>query len=143
MNILVSACLLGVECRYDGKGYADERVLKLGEKHNLIPVCPEQLGGMTTPREPSEQRNGKVVSCTGEDVTACFEKGADETLRLAELLHCSCALMKSKSPSCGCGRIYDGTFTGCLAKGNGVAVQKLLDNGIQVITEDNLNELEL
>lgn len=142
MNILVSACLLGVECRYNGIGHPDERVLKLSEHHTLIPVCPEQLGGLPTPREPSE-RAGGVIGRDGRDVSAEFEKGAEETLRIAGLCHCSCAVMKSKSPSCGCGRIYDGTFSGRLIPGDGVAVEKLRGHGIRVVTEDRLEELEL
>lgn len=143
MNILVSACLIGVECRYNGKGHPDERVLKLSERHTLIPVCPEQLGGLPTPREPSERAEGGVVGRDGRDVTTEFERGAEETLRIAELCCCSCAVMKSKSPSCGCGRIYDGTFSGRLIPGDGVAAEKLRGCGIRVVTEDCLEELEL
>ncbi len=137
MRILVSACLLGVCCRYDGKSKSNDRVLRLAEKHELIPVCPEQLGGLPTPRPPAEIRNGRVISCTGLDVTAQYEKGAAETLRLCDLLHCDCALLKARSPSCGCETVYDGTFSGTLIPGRGIAVQLLSQPQITVLSEEN------
>jgi len=141
--ILVSACLLGIPCRYNGEEKANKLVLKLCEQHTLIPVCPEQLGGLPTPREPSERKGDRVVSRTGADVTAEFERGAKETLRIAKLCGCSCAIMKSKSPSCGCGKVYDGSFTGKLIPGNGAAAQKLMDHDILVVTEDEIADLPL
>ncbi len=143
MNILVSACLLGVECRYNGGGCLNDGVMGLSAEHLLLPVCPEQLGGLPTPREPSERLGDKVVSSTGRDVTAQFERGAQETVKIAEMFHCSCAVMKSKSPSCGCGMIYDGSFSGSLIPGNGTAAQKLLESGIHVYSEDRIDELKM
>ena len=141
MKILVSACLLGVKCRYDGKDNFSEKVKKLGEKHELIPVCPEIMGGLPTPREPSERRGEKVVSRTGKDVTDNFLRGAEETLRLAKLFSCDCAVLKERSPSCGSGRIYDGTFSSTLTEGYGVTAQLLRENGIKVYGENEIEKL--
>lgn len=138
MNILVSACLLGTACRYDGKAKANEKVVGLLKKETLIPVCPEQLGGMTTPRLPSEIRGDRVVNEAGEDVTACYQKGAEEALKLAKLYGCSLALLKERSPSCGCGQIYDGTFSKNLTEGDGITAGLLKKNGIRVIGESDL-----
>ncbi len=137
MNILVSACLLGTPCRYNGKGSADERVLTLRERHHLIPVCPEILGGLATPRTPAERRGDRVVAKDGKDVTGAYERGAEEVLRLARLFDCQAAVLKERSPSCGAGKIYDGTFSGMLTEGNGVCAQMLLDAGIQVLGESD------
>lgn len=135
MNVLVSACLLGVRCRYDGSGQENPEVRRLMEGNTLIPVCPEILGGLATPREPAERRDGRVVTRAGADVTDAFCRGAEETLRLARLFHCELAVLKERSPSCGCGRIYDGTFTGTVIPGSGVAAELLTQNGIRVIGE--------
>lgn len=136
-NILVSACLLGLCCRYDGKSKADERVVKLLEREDitLIPVCPEQLGGMKTPREPSERRGEGVRNRLGEDVTAHYQKGAEETLKLARLYGCGRAILKERSPSCGSGQIYDGTFGRTLTRGDGVTAELLKRSGIEVLGE--------
>lgn len=138
MKILCSACLLGVRCRYDGKGKASDKVLALLDRHQLIPVCPEQLGGLSTPRPPCEMgADGRIRSESGEDKSAAFERGADEALRLFELTGCEAALLKARSPSCGKGLIYDGTFSGALTQGNGALAQRLLHEGIPVYTEDD------
>lgn len=139
MNILVSACLLGIDCRYCGDGKFSEEVYKLKDKHNLIPVCPEQLGGLTTPRTPAEIVDGRVVTKEGADVTERFKKGAEETLKIAKLLDCKTAILKCKSPSCGHGKIYDGTFTGTLIDGNGITAAKLMENNIKVMTEEDIS----
>lgn len=141
MNILVSACLLGVCCRYDGTGAANEAVLKLMQNHTLIPVCPEQLGGLPTPREPSERHANRVVTASGEDVTEAFEKGAQEVLKLARLYDCKLAVLKERSPSCGGDLIYDGTFSGRLVEGTGITAALLMRNGIKVVGENGLPEL--
>ena len=141
MNLLVSACLLGTACRYNGTGCADERVLRLARFHSLIPVCPEQLGGLPTPRPPVELRDGRAAAKDGHDCTGPFQKGTEETLRLAKLLRCGAAVLKSRSPSCGCGQIYDGTFSGKLVPGNGLTAQKLLEAGIAVCSEDECGKL--
>ncbi len=140
-NILVSACLLGVACRYDGKRKPNEAVIALKEKYNLIPVCPEIMGGLPTPRLPSEIRGETVIMENGEDVTDKYSKGAEETLRLARLFGCGKAVLKEKSPSCGSGRIYDGTFSKTLTEGNGVTAGMLLANGIRVAGETEIDAL--
>lgn len=144
MNILVSACLLGMYCRYDGKEQENSQVIKLiktAERHMLIPVCPEQAGGMMTPRLPSECRDGRVVNREGEDVTSFYEKGAEQALKLARLYHCDYAVLKERSPSCGKGTIYDGTFSGVLTGGDGVTAALLEKNGIRVFGESQIEEL--
>ncbi len=137
MRILVSGCLLGICCRYDGNSKCNERVLRLSEKHELIPVCPEQLGGLPTPRPPAEIRKGRVINRLGQDVTAQYEKGAAETLRLYELLHCDCALLKARSPSCGAEAVYDGSFSGTVIRGQGVTAKLLSQNQITVLSEES------
>lgn len=134
---LVSACLFGINCRYDGRSKPDKKVIKLATKEILIPVCPEQLGGLPTPREPQEQKGSRVFTISGKDVTENFERGAQQTLTIARLLKCKEAIFKQESPSCGCGRIYDGTFTGKLIKGDGVTASLLKKNGIRIMTEED------
>jgi len=141
MNILVSACLLGVECRYNGYGVLQEDIVKLMDKHTLIPVCPEQLGGLPTPRNPVELTEGRALTKEGIDVTKEFLKGAIETLKLARLYRCEAVILKSNSPSCGSGKIYDGTFQGILIEGNGLTAELLKEHGIKVYTEHELKEL--
>ena len=139
--ILVSACLLGLPCRYDGTGKADERLLALAKTHQLIPVCPEQLGGLPTPRAPSERLGSRVVARTGADVTDAYTRGAQQTLALAQRFGCTAALLKQRSPSCGKGEIYDGTFTGTRVPGDGVTAALLSAHGIRVYGEDDVAEL--
>lgn len=135
MKILVSACLLGVRCRYDGKSKPHPAVERLMEQHTLIPVCGEILGGLPTPRVSAERQGERVVTADGRDVTAAYRRGAEEVLRLAKLYGCKAAVLKERSPSCGSGRIYDGTFTGTLTDGWGVTAELLRDHGICVIGE--------
>jgi len=139
MNILVSSCLLGLDCRYNGTHCFSESVAALSTIHTLIPVCPEQMGGLPTPRAPLERARGLVIDKDGRDYTAAVEKGSDEVLKIAKLLICTHAITKSRSPSCGCGIIYDGTFTRHMTEGNGLAVDKLLAAGIQVTDENHLS----
>ena len=141
MTILVSACLLGCPCRYDGTAKADPRVLALMERHTLIPVCPEQLGGLPTPRLPSERREGGVFDRGGKDVTVQYRQGAEEVLRLARLYGCTHAVLKERSPSCGSGQIYDGSFFHVLVPGSGVAAELLAQNGITVLGESQADIL--
>ena len=138
--ILVSACLLGARCRYDGAEKADDRVTALLDRKDvvLIPMCPEQLGGMATPREPSERRDGGVRNQKGEDVTWYYRRGAEEALKLARLYGCRCAILKERSPSCGCGQIYDGTFTRTLIPGDGITAELFREQGIRVYGESSL-----
>ena len=141
-NLLISACLLGVECKYSGGSNAlpEETIGKLRARYRLIPVCPETAGGLPTPRDPSERCGERVVSCRGADVTAQFKKGAEAALTLARRYGCTTALMKGHSPSCGSGLIYDGSFSGKLVKGDGCAAELLKAAGVSVVGE-NVTEL--
>ena len=140
MKILVSHCLLGEPCRYDGASRLDRQVLELHRAgHNLIPVCPEVLGGLDTPRAPAElQPDGRVVNEDGEDVTAAYRAGAEAALKIARETGCTLAVLKARSPSCGCGEVYDGTFTHTLKGGWGVAARLLMEAGITVMDEEDL-----
>ena len=142
-RLLISRCLLGEPCRYDGKSkpLPDETLQALRARYDLIPVCPEVLGGLPTPRTPSERRGGRVVMKTGADVTAEYRRGAEEALRRAQENQVCAALLKERSPSCGRGEIYDGAFTGTLTKGNGVTAEVLLENGIPVYGESEIETL--
>lgn len=145
---LCSACLLGIRCRYDGNIEPDEKVIELSKKETLIPVCPEQLGGLPTPRIASEIQGMsgenvldgkcKIINKIGEDVTQHFIKGAEETLKIAQLFNITEAIMHQKSPSCGCGLTFDGTFSKKFIKGDGVTTALLKRNGIKVINEDDV-----
>lgn len=140
--ILVSACLLGVPCRYDGASKPCPAVAELERKYRLIPVCPEQLGGLPTPRPASEiGKDGKVRNTLGVDVTAQYRAGAEAALRLALANGCQIAVLKEKSPSCGSGRIYDGSFSGNLTDGDGVTVQLFRKNGIRTVGEHDIEAL--
>lgn len=141
IRVLVSQCLLGVDCRYDGGNNFRSEVLELIEKSEVIPVCPEILGGMTTPRLPSERLGNRVVNKAGEDVTAAFERGAAQALRIAELYGAKYAVLKQRSPSCGSEMIYDGTFSGKKIPGKGVACEAFEAAGIAVFDEDHICEL--
>lgn len=136
-------CLLGEPCRYDGKSVPLDGTIieKLKEKYTLVTVCPEQEGGLPTPRIPAERKGEKVVRRDGVDVTAEYRKGAEVALSLCRRFGISIALMKAKSPSCGAGRIYDGTFSGTLTDGDGVTVSLLSGNGIKIFTENDVNSL--
>jgi uncharacterized protein YbbK (DUF523 family) len=136
-KILVSACLAGEPCRYDGGSMAHPVVERLRESWELVLVCPEQLAGLPTPRPRHELRSGRVVSEHDADCTSAFAHGARETLRIAREHGCKRAVLKARSPSCGRGMIYDGTFTGRLVPGNGVTAALLLQSGIDVQTEDD------
>lgn len=135
---IVSACLAGVKCRYDGESQPCDKILELVRNGEAIPVCPEQLGGLPTPRAQAEQQGAKVITKDGADVTNEFHRGAIEVLNLAKLVGCKEAILKSKSPSCGSGIVYDGTFTGTLIEGDGVLVRLLKENGINVLRDDEI-----
>lgn len=141
MRLLVSGCLLGLCCRYDGASKAHPEVLRLKEKHELVPVCPEQMGGLSTPRPPAERQGDRVMARSGADVTEQYRRGAEEALRLCRLLDCDAAVLKERSPSCGCGVIYDGSFSGTLVPGDGVTAELLKGQGIPVYGESQLGEL--
>lgn len=139
-KVIISACLLGVRCRYDGKSnkLPDETLEMLMQRYDLIPVCPECYGGLTTPRVPSERLEDRVVSKGGADVTAEFQKGASAVLYLAQLFGAKKAILKKNSPSCGSGTIYDGTFTGTVVPGDGVTAELLKNNAVTVLNESEL-----
>ena len=140
-NLIISACLLGMPTRYDGKSVAKVDAAKLSEKYNLIPVCPEIYGGLPTPRVPSEKQGSAVRMKDGTDVTENFARGAASTLEIAKISGAKRALLKAKSPSCGKGQIYDGSFSGTLTSGNGTAAALLMANGIEVLTENEIDKL--
>jgi len=135
---LCSACLLGINCRYDGKSEPNKKVIELSKKEVLIPVCPEQLGGLPTPREPAEQKGKKVLTKSEKGVTENFERGAEQVLKVVKLFGIKEAIMKQRSPSCGCGQVYDGTFSGKIIMGDGVTTVLLKRNGVKVISEEDL-----
>ncbi|MCK4534171.1 MAG: DUF523 domain-containing protein [Syntrophobacterales bacterium] len=145
--IMVSACLLGLNCRYDGESRPDEDLLSSSLRKLFVPICPEQLGGLPTPRAPSEiiggdgldvlERRSRVLSASGSDVTDCFLRGANEAMRLVELLEISTAIMKEKSPSCGVCYIKR---NGSIAQGSGVTSALLAKRGIRVISSDRIKD---
>jgi uncharacterized protein YbbK (DUF523 family) len=145
---LCSACLVGIKCAYDGKDRFDSKAKDLFDRGLVVPVCPEQLGGLPTPREKREVNGGngrlvldgkaRVIEISGKDMTEAALKGAEETLRIANQLGIKEFIGKARSPSCGCGRIYDGTFSGSLVKGDGVTVALLKKSGIKTMNEDDL-----
>lgn len=139
--IIVSACLLGIRSRYNGEEAVSEEVSLLSRKYELIPVCPELLGGLSVPRPPAEILGGRVIDKEGADVTANFILGAEKTAEIAERHGCSQAVLKARSPSCGAGVIYDGTFSGKRISGNGITADRLFSLGINIVSEDNLNAL--
>ena len=139
-NVLISACLLGVSCRYDGLSKPlDERILRdLKSRYHLIPICPEVFGGLPTPRIPAEiGKDRRVFRQDGAEVTAEYRKGAHEALRLARLFDCKTAILKERSPSCGNGEIYDGTFTGARIFADGITAELLKVNGIRILGESH------
>ena len=140
MNILISACLLGQYCRYYGqtKVYPQVQALLGRDDIHLIPVCPEQCGGLATPRPAAERQGKRVVTTNGSDVTAQYQRGAEAALYWARLFHCTKAILKEKSPSCGHGQIYDGTFSRTLTAGDGVTVELLRAEGLEIIGESDL-----
>ena len=141
MVIMVSACLMGNNCRYKGDSCKNDNVLKYVAGHDVIAVCPEVMGGLSTPRSPSEIVGDKVMNKDGIDVTREYMAGAEMALKLARENHVELCIMKSKSPSCGCGRIYDGSFTGGMVDGDGVTVALLKKNGFKVLTELEIEQM--
>ncbi|WP_272699029.1 DUF523 domain-containing protein [Desulfovibrio sp. Fe33] len=138
--IIVSACLAGIYCRYNGEAEPFEPVVDLIRQGRAIPFCPEAFGGLPTPRRPCEILGDKVVDADGVDRTAEFRRGAEEGLRLAKLAGCREAVLKARSPSCGSGVIYDGSFTSTRVPGDGFFARLLKENGIAVRTEEDLAE---
>ena len=142
MKILVSACLLGENCKYNGTNNKNEQVIALGKKHKLIPVCPECFAGMPIPRTPCEIVGEKIFSKDGRNLTAEFRDGAEKTLYIAEENGCRLAVLKERSPSCGFGKIYDGSFSSKLTDGNGFTAQLLYDNGITILGESKIDKIK-
>lgn len=140
-KIIVSACLLGDKVRYDGNDSYKEEIAALIEKYDLISVCPEVLGGLLVPRDPAEIIGSQVLTDKGNDVTINFKHGAETVLEICKTNHISKAIMKSKSPSCGKGMIYDGSFSRSLTPGNGITVELLIQNNIKVYTENEIGGL--
>ncbi len=144
---LVSACLLGINCNYQGKSKPNPKLLEEFKKGIIYPVCPEVIGGTGIPRPSAEIRGGagsdvlagkaKVINADGCDVTKSMVAGAFATLEIAKAIGAKEAILKARSPSCGCGRIYDGTFSGMQINGDGVTTALLKKNGIKVITEED------
>ncbi len=141
-KIIVSGCLFGCDCRYKGDNYKCEELLALADEHILIPVCPEQMGGLSTPRDPAEIVGDKVISNHGKDVTYEYTKGAETALHIAKVNNADAVVLKANSPSCGKGIIYDGTFTGNKIEGNGIAAKMFLDARFSVFTENEIPELK-
>lgn len=137
-KILVSACLAGINCKYNGKNNENKKIIELIKNKDVILVCPEQLGGLKTPRTPAERQGNKVINKDNIDVTKEYQKGAEEVLELANKLNIKKAILKSKSPSCGKGKIYDGTFSDNLIDGNGITTELLEKHGIKVISSDDI-----
>ena len=137
-KLLISACLLGVNCKYSGGNNSHPLAERLKGRFELVPICPEQLGGLPTPRAPSERMGDRVVTRDGGDVTEQFRLGAARALEIARKNGVTRALLKERSPSCGRGEVYDGSFTGTLTPGWGVAARLLSDAGIEVIDEEHL-----
>lgn len=139
VKYIVSACLAGVNCKYSGGNNLHPKVVELLKKGEAVLVCPEQMGGLATPRIPAEITGDKVINKAGEDVTLQFSKGAQIALQIAEMTEASAAIFKERSPSCGVSQIYDGTHSGNLTKGEGLTTQLLRKHGIKVISEEELD----
>lgn len=144
---IVSACLLGINCRYDGKNRKNHEIVKFLKGKEFIMVCPEELGGLSTPRIPCEivnntiNENVKVINKNGEDLTENFLKGANKVLDIAKSKGIKKAILKAKSPYCGKGLIYDGSFTAKLVKGDGITAKLLKENKIEIFTENEINKI--
>ena len=141
--LLISACLLGASCKYNGGNNAMPPALlaALEARYRLVPVCPERDGGLPTPRLPSERKENRVLNRAGEDVTEAFRRGAQLALETARREGCRLALLKERSPSCGSGKIYDGSFSGTLITGDGVAAALLKEHGLAVFGESQIQAL--
>ena len=137
-KVIVSACLLGENCKYNGKNNKNDKVLEFIKDKQVIPICPEVFGGLSTPRVPSEIKGNTVVNKDGIDVTKYFIDGANKTLYIAKKYNVKKAILKQKSPSCGYGKIYDGNFNGKIIDGYGITAKLLNNNNIDIITEEDL-----
>ncbi|MBQ6427796.1 MAG: DUF523 domain-containing protein [Oscillospiraceae bacterium] len=138
MKIMISACLAGENCKYDGGNNRNEKVVSLFAGNDVITFCPEVMGGLPTPRIPSEIRGGIVVNRAGVRVDKEFRRGAEKTLKIAEREQPDLIILQSRSPSCGVKQRYDGTFSGTLINGSGVAAELLIQHGFHVIDVEDL-----
>ncbi len=143
--IFVSSCLVGINCKYSGGNNFNEKIFNMVKKGEAIPICPEQLGGLPTPRKPAEIKiidgKRKVIDNQNNDVTEYFERGAKEVLEFAKKLNITKAILQPRSPSCGVGKIYNGNFEGKLIDGNGILAELLINNGIEVINCDEIRKI--
>jgi uncharacterized protein YbbK (DUF523 family) len=138
--LLVSACLLGVRCNHRGEANTSDAAVALGAQHRLVPICPESVGGLPTPRAPAEQQaDGTVRTADGTDVTEWYQRGAAHAVRLAHATGATKAVLKARSPSCGCREVYDGTFTRTRIAGEGVTARALREAGVDVVSEEDLS----
>ena len=144
-KVLISACLAGINCKFNGENnLLDSGILdEISKKYHLLFICPEVFGGLSTPREPAEMKGGLVVTKTAKDVSENFKFGGEICLKIAKLNGCKKAILKARSPSCGSGQIYDGSFTKKLIFGDGVAAKLLKENGILVFSEDEIGRLDV
>ena len=140
-KILISACLVGENCKYDGGNNLNPKIEALLEKYDLIPFCPEEQGDLPTPRNPSEIKGERVVMDNGKDVTENFSRGAKKALMLALYLKIKIAVLKERSPSCGTHQVHDGSFSNTLIDGMGITAKLLKENGIKVYSEDEIDKL--
>ena len=143
MKIMVSACLLGEDCKYDGGNNRNEALLEILAGHDIIPVCPEVAGGLPVPRVPAEIVNGRAVNRNGEDVDDAFRKGAEKALEIAEREKPDLIILQSRSPSCGVNEIYDGSFTGKKIPGHGIFADMAISAGYKVIDVEDLHLFSL
>ena len=144
-KVLISACLAGINCKFNGENnLLDGGILdEISKRYHLLFICPEVFGGLSTPREPAEMKGGLVVTKTAKDVSENFKFGAEICLKIAKLNGCKKAILKARSPSCGSGQIYDGSFSKKLIFGDGVAAKLLKENGILVFSEDEIGRLDV
>ena len=139
MKIGISACLAGYKVRYDGKDKRNDVLLSLLEGHEVVPVCPELLAGLPIPHDPLELKDGKALTAGGEDVSEALENGC--ALSFGMVRDCDLVILKSKSPSCGPGKVFDGTFSGKLVPGNGLFAQRCADEGLRVFSDEDLDRI--
>ena len=137
-RFVVSACLAGIPCRYDGKAKANANIVQLVQSQKALPLCPEMLAGLGVPRHCSERLGEQIRTEYGEDITERFRRGAENALTRAQMAGCTIAILKQRSPSCGAGQIYDGTFTGTIIPGDGIWTELLREAGFTIFTEEDL-----
>lgn len=140
-TILVSACLLGDNVKYNGGNNYDERIEKLKKYYDIVPICPEVFGGLSTPRVPSEIKGDSIINKEGKDVTYEFNRGAHKVINIVNFCHCKKAILMDRSPSCGVNKVYNGKFNGTLVDGMGYTARLLKDKGIELYTIDDIDQL--